>query len=155
MQAEESNRKIMMSTRKQRWHPIQYCWLKEIKNGTALKFWGVRKYTKEAEKRRGRIYKGVLGVVRIEGKMYVIVRETIFPTQEVGREGMKREEWGRKTSTGVFSVECGCFWRSGCFLWLWRRRGVIEMSSWCGFRLVSQYHPRSTNYSKRCGLCVN
>lgn len=72
-----------------------------------MKFWGVRKYTKEAEKRRRRIYKGVLGVVRIEGKMYVIVRETILShsgnrpsgneKRRVGKENLNRSvqrgEW--------------------------------------------------------------
>jgi hypothetical protein len=33
-----------------------------------------------------------------------------FPTEEIGHEGMRREEWGRKTSAGTFRVEVSAGW---------------------------------------------
>lgn len=53
--------------------------LVEIENEIVLEFWRVREKKENLRKRKGEIYKGVLGVVvRVESKMYVFVGEFIF-----------------------------------------------------------------------------
>lgn len=53
--------------------------LVETENETVLEFWRVREKKENLRKRKGEIYKGVLGVVvRVESKMYVFVGESIL-----------------------------------------------------------------------------